>query len=80
MASIGAMITINGGAENMLRGATANVVGITSLQMGVFGGIIVGLGAAALHNRFYKIQLHQEMPFLEVLGLYPLSVRWFTHW
>ena len=25
--------------------------------MGVFGGIIVGLGVAALHNRFYKIEL-----------------------
>ena len=62
-ASIGAMITINGGVENMLRGATANVVGITSLQMGVFGGIIVGLGVAALHNRFYKIQLHQVLSF-----------------
>ena len=48
-ASIGAMITINGGAEKMLEGATADVVGITSLQMGVFGGIIVGLGVAALH-------------------------------
>ena len=62
-ASIGAMITINGGAKNMLRGATADVVGITSLQMGVFGGIIVGLGVAALHNRFYKIQLHQVLSF-----------------
>ena len=62
-ASIGAMITINGGAENMLRGATADVVGITSLQMGVFGGIIVGLGVAALHNRFYKIQLRQVLSF-----------------
>ena len=61
--SIGGMITINGAVENMLRGATANVVGITSLQMGVFGGIIVGLGVAALHNRFYKIQLHQVLSF-----------------
>lgn len=62
-ASIGAMITINGGAEKMLEGATANVVGITSLQMGVFGGIIVGLGVAALHNKFYKIQLPQVLSF-----------------
>ena len=38
-ASISAMITINGGTENMLEGATTSVVGITSLQMGVFGGI-----------------------------------------
>lgn len=62
-ASIGAMININGGAESMLSGATASVVGITSLQMGVFGGIIVGLGVAALHNRFYKIELPQVLSF-----------------
>ncbi|GFI10075.1 PTS system glucose-specific EIICBA component [Lachnospiraceae bacterium] len=62
-ASIGAMIGNNGGAEAMLEGATASVVGITSLQMGVFGGIIVGLGVAALHNRFYKIELPQVLSF-----------------
>ncbi len=62
-ASISAMITINGGTENLLSGATASVVGITSLQMGVFGGILVGLGVAALHNRFYKIQLPQVLSF-----------------
>lgn len=62
-ASISALITINGGAENMLQGAVADVCGITSLQMGVFGGIIVGLGTAALHNRFYKIELPQVLSF-----------------
>lgn len=62
-ASIGALITAQGGPENMLEGATTSVVGITSLQMGVFGGIIVGLGVAALHNRFYKIQLPQVLSF-----------------
>ena len=31
--------------------------------MGVFGGIIVGLGVAALHNRFYKIQLPNALSF-----------------
>ena len=62
-ASISAMININGGAENMLEGATTSVCGITSLQMGVFGGIIVGLGVAALHNRFYKIELPQVLSF-----------------
>lgn len=62
-ASIGALIDINGGAEAMLSGATTDVCGITSLQMGVFGGIIVGLGVAALHNRFYKIELPQVLSF-----------------
>lgn len=62
-ASIGAMITNNGGPETMLEGATTSVVGITSLQMGVFGGIIVGLGVAALHNKFYRIELPQVLSF-----------------
>ena len=62
-ASISALITINGGAEQMLNGSTTSVCGITSLQMGVFGGIIVGLGVAALHNRFYKIELPQVLSF-----------------
>lgn len=62
-ASIGAMININGGPDQMLEGATADVVGILSLQMGVFGGIIVGLGVSALHNRFYKIELPQVLSF-----------------
>ena len=62
-ASISAMITCHGGAEAMLSGATASVCGITSLQMGVFGGIIVGLGVAALHNKFYKIELPQVLSF-----------------
>ena len=62
-ASISAMITSHGGTEAMLSGATASVCGITSLQMGVFGGIIVGLGVAALHNKFYKVELPQVLSF-----------------
>ena len=62
-ASIGAMITIRGGAETMLSAAVTQVCGITSLQMGVFGGILVGLGVAALHNRFYKIELPKTLSF-----------------
>ena len=62
-ASISALITIHGGAGGLLAGAVTSVVGITSLQMGVFGGIIVGLGVAALHNRFYRIELPQVLSF-----------------
>jgi PTS system D-glucosamine-specific IIC component len=61
--SIGAMININGGTDALLSGASTSVLGITSLQMGVFGGIIVGLGVAALHNKFYKIELPQVLSF-----------------
>ncbi len=54
--TIGSLITYTGRSHSFLTGATTEIVGITSLQMGVFGGIIVGLGVAALHNRFYKIE------------------------
>ena len=47
----------------MEPGTVADVVGIESLQMGVFGGILVGLGVAALTNRFYKIKLPTVLSF-----------------
>lgn len=47
----------------MAENSTTTMLGITTLQMGVFGGILVGLGVAALHNRFYKTQLPQVLSF-----------------
>ena len=61
--TIGSLITYTGRSHSFLTGATTEIVGITSLQMGVFGGIIVGLGVAALHNRFYKIELPKVFSF-----------------
>ena len=50
-------------APDVLEGTIASVCGIQTLQMGVFGGILVGLGVAALHNRFYKIELSNALSF-----------------
>lgn len=68
--SINAMLKISGKiladgsiAKDVLDGTITSVCGIQSLQMGVFGGIIVGLGVAALHNRFYKIELPSALSF-----------------
>lgn len=61
--TISALITSRGGVEAMLENSTASVLGITTLQMGVFGGIIVGLGVAALHNRFYKVEFSPMLAF-----------------
>lgn len=63
--TIHALLTITGKIENnsLPEGSIADVVGIKSLEMGVFGGIIVGLGVAALHNRFYKIRLPGVISF-----------------
>lgn len=61
--AIKAMINAAGGVEAMPANSTTTMLGITTLQMGVFGGIVVGLGVAALHNRFYKIELPQVLAF-----------------
>lgn len=70
--AIGAMLKATGTIDYLAdgtmvtllpSGSVTSVLGITSLQMGVFGGIIVGLGVAALHNRFYKIELPQVLSF-----------------
>ena len=50
-------------APGVLSGTVVSVCGIQTLQMGVFGGIIVGLGVAALHNKFYKIQVPNALSF-----------------
>ena len=68
--AVNAMLVLNGQiladgmiSEDVLEGTIASASGIQSLQMGVFGGVIVGLGVAALHNKFYKIQLPNALSF-----------------
>ena len=68
--AINAMLQINGEiladgtiSADVLEGTITSVCGIQSLQMGVFGGIIVGLGVAALHNRFHMIELPNALSF-----------------
>ncbi|MDE6713629.1 MAG: glucose PTS transporter subunit IIA [Lachnospiraceae bacterium] len=61
--AISVLIMAKGGVEAMTENSTTTALGITTLQMGVFGGIIVGLGVASLHNRYYKIELPQVLSF-----------------
>ena len=61
--SIATMLELTDIAATLPDGSVTSVTGITSLQMGMFGGVIVGLGTAALHNRFYKIQLPRILSF-----------------
>lgn len=72
--AINAMIAANGGVESLTANSTTTTLGITTLQMGVFGGIIVGLGVAALHNRFYKIKLPQVLSFFGGTRFVPIIV------
>ena len=64
-ATVSTLLTLTGKISDgsLHEGSIADVVGITSLQMGVFGGIIVGLGVAVLHNKFYKIKLPTVISF-----------------
>ncbi|BCZ44444.1 PTS glucose transporter subunit IIB [Clostridium gelidum] len=77
--TINAMLKLNGYiladgsySDKVLNGALTNVCGIDSLQMGVFGGIIVGLGVAALHNRFYKQKLPAVLSFFAGVRFVPI--------
>ena len=62
-AAMSALIELTDAASTLPDGSITVNLGITTLQTGVFGGIIVGLGTAALHNRFYKIELPQVFSF-----------------
>lgn len=59
-------------SETVKDGAIASVLGIQTLQMGVFGGIIAGLAAAALCNRFYKTQLPDALSFFAGTRFVPI--------
>ncbi len=89
--TIGALLELSGSLEEgvLLEGSVANVVGIESLELGVFGGIIVGLGVAALHNRFYKIRLPNAIsffggtrfvPIISTVVYVPVGVAMFLVW
>ncbi len=71
--TISTLLALNGKLDGeMLDGTIANVVGIQSLEIGVFGGIIVGLGVAFLHNRFYKIKLPNVISFFGGVRFVPI--------
>lgn len=90
--TISTMLEISGKLApdaDILEGSIASVCGIDSLQMGVFGGIVVGLGVAALHNKFYKIQLPSVIsffggtrfvPIISTLVFIPVGVLMYFAW
>lgn len=58
--------------NDALVGSLTSVLGINTLQLGVFGGIICGLVVAYLHNRFYKIELPSAISFFAGTRFVPL--------
>lgn len=51
----------------------ANVLGINTLQTGVFGGIIVGILAASMYNKYFKIQLPSYLGFFAGKRFVPIA-------
>lgn len=79
LTTIHVLLVLNGSivdgvvSDAVKEGAVASVLGIQTLQMGVFGGIIAGLITAALCNRFYKIQLPSALSFFAGTRFVPIA-------
>ena len=50
-------------ANDVIQGTITSMCGIQTLEMGAFGGILVGLGVSFLHNRYYKIEFPNVFSF-----------------
>ena len=57
----------------MLMAGQSVILGIQSLQMGIFGGIIAGLMTAGIHSRYCKMKLYSNMNSLSVAEFFKLS-------
>ena len=58
-----AMSIMGGITDDMTGPMYANVLGIPTIQTGVFGGIIIGILASSMYKRFYKIELPSYLGF-----------------
>lgn len=65
---------VSGAAAGLAAGDTsyAMVLGIPTLQTGVFGGLIAGVIAAICYNKFYKTELPQFLGFFAGKRLVPI--------
>ena len=57
----------------MLMAGQSVILGIQSLQMGIFGGIVAGLMTAEIHSRYCKMKLYSNMNSLSVAEFFKLS-------
>ena len=64
-------------AETVKAGAMTSMLGIQTLNMGVFGGILSGLVSAELCNRFYKTQLPDALSFFAGTRFVPIMAMVF---
>lgn len=79
LTTINVLLTLNGSivdgvvADTVKEGAICSMLGIQTLQMGVFGGIIAGVIAAVLCNKFYKTKLPDALSFFAGTRFVPIA-------
>ncbi len=72
-------IAINDPSIHQLpQGSTTSLLGYTTLSTGVFGGIIVGLLAAYVTNKFYNLQLPPVISFFSGTRSVPIITAFLT--
>ncbi len=83
------MNTTVGEMAKLNKVETIDVLGIPTLQMGVFGGIIIGIVAAYLYNRFHDIELpaflgffggKRFVPIITAVSAFLLGLVFFFIW
>lgn len=68
------MGVVLGVEEGMLKDpAYANVLGVNTLQTGVFGGVIVGILGAFMYNKYYNIELPSYLGFFAGKRFVPIA-------
>ncbi|SDI79925.1 PTS transporter subunit EIIC [Alteribacillus bidgolensis] len=80
-ATINAILNITGNIaeeENMAEVGQGMLLGIQSLETGVFGGVVVGLMTYFLHNRFNKIELPRFLGFFGGSRFIPIVTAFFS--
>lgn len=66
------LIAVMGVMAKLLAVKTSPVMGMESIETGVFGGILIGAVAAGLFNRFYRVQLPAYLGFFGGKRLVPI--------
>ncbi|AAX17144.1 PTS transporter subunit EIIC [Borrelia hermsii] len=72
--TIGILVDMFGKAEDLSSGAVGVILGIKTLETGVFGGIIVGILTYYLHNKFNKIEFPRVLGFFSGSRFIPIVV------
>ncbi|WP_024653403.1 PTS transporter subunit EIIC [Borrelia persica] len=73
-ATIGILVDMFGNVEDFSSGAVGFILGIKTLETGVFGGIIVGILTYCLHNRFNKVEFPRVLGFFSGSRFIPIIV------